>query len=375
MRTAPGNAKTIIAILLTMLLLVGCSAPAAAGPTEAAPTLPALVSDHPEDWATAASGEFRESGNLPALNPGGTVPNMSSPAVSTQPQRDPLQPDTQPTTPPTPDTPTMSAPTESAQTPSVPIEEGDDDSSENADVPKESEDSSEDGPELSESPLQGELAEAIEKLDGSWSVYAKNLDTGETALVNDRPMVAASLIKLFVAGAYYETDPQAADAAWCSRTDLMISVSSNDACNALIDRLGMDAINRFIRARGCENTELNRKMLEQNNQENYTSALECGTVLEAIVNGEYVSPAASARLLENLKAQERTGKIPAGVPEGIETANKTGELSDTENDACIVWSRGGTYILCVMACDQTNVVNAREEIIALSQLVYRYFNT
>lgn len=31
-----------------------------------------------------------------------------------------------------------------------------------------------------------------------------------------------------------------------------------------------------------------------------------------------------------MRQQERTGKIPAGVPENIETANKTGELSDVE---------------------------------------------
>ena len=115
-------------------------------------------------------------------------------------------------------------------------------------------------------------------------------------------------------------------------------------------------------------------MLEKSSQENYTSPRECGEVLEAILNGKYVSSAASKRLLENLKAQERTGKIPAGVPAGVETANKTGELSDTENDACIVWSEGATYILCVMSNEQTNAAKAREEIVAISRLVYEYFN-
>ena len=35
--------------------------------------------------------------------------------------------------------------------------------------------------------------------------------------------------------------------------------------------------------------------------------------------------------------QTRTGKIPAGVPSYVTTANKTGELDDTENDAAIIY--------------------------------------
>lgn len=223
---------------------------------------------------------------------------------------------------------------------------------------------------LLESMLEGELAE----LEGVWSVYVKNVDTGETVCIHDEPMTAASLIKLFVAGAYYVTDPQAKDKNRCGQADVMISVSSNDACNNLIDYLGKQTINAFIRLSGFTVTVLNRKMLEQSRLENFTSARECGLVLESILAGQYVSKAASARLLENLKQQQRTSKIPAGVPEGVETANKTGELSNVENDACIVWSEGGTYILCIMSEELTDIYAAREEIVKLSALVYEYFN-
>ena len=221
--------------------------------------------------------------------------------------------------------------------------------------------------------LERELRRALSGLSGTWSVYAKNLDTGETVCIRDEPMVAASLIKLFVAGAYYETDPQAEDSRRCGQVDLMIRVSSNDACNSLIDSLGMSTVNRFIRSQGWSKSSLNRKMLQQSQLENYTSARECGQVLEAIYRGDYVSAAASARLLQNLKDQERTWKIPAGVPRGTVTANKTGELSDTENDVCIVWSPGGVYILCILANDLPNVYTAREEFVKLSALVYDYF--
>lgn len=61
------------------------------------------------------------------------------------------------------------------------------------------------------------------------------------------------------------------------------------------------------------------------------------------------------------------------MPDGIETANKTGELRDTENDACIVWSPGGTYLLCILSNGQPNPAAARAEIVKLSALVYNYF--
>lgn len=218
------------------------------------------------------------------------------------------------------------------------------------------------------------LEEALADLDGVWSVYVKNVDTGETVCIHDEPMTAASLIKLFVAGAYYTTDPTVRNRDRCEKVDQMIRASSNDACNALIDYLGKDTINAFIRLSGFRDTVLNRKMLEQTDRENYTSTRECGQVLESILLGEYVSEEASTRLLENLKQQERTGKLPAGVPEGVETANKTGELTTVENDACIVWSEGGAYILCVMSQELTDVTAARKAIVGISELVYNYFN-
>ena len=222
--------------------------------------------------------------------------------------------------------------------------------------------------------LQDELERLLARQSGVWSLYLKNLDTLETVSIRDEAMVAASLVKLYVAGAYYAADPEGENQERCQLVRAMISNSSNEACNRLIDLLGKDNINDFAQAEGFPNTRLNRKMLEPVPVENYTSTRECGAVLESILEGSYVSPAASRDLLQELKDQERTGKLPAGVPHGVETANKTGELSNVENDVCIVWSEGGTYILCVMASDLPNTYEARQTIIEISRIVYQFFN-
>ena len=57
----------------------------------------------------------------------------------------------------------------------------------------------------------------------------------------------------------------------------------------------------------------------------------------------------------------------AGVPAEIPTANKTGELDAVDNDAAIVWSPSGTYVLCIMSTDAGNRI---PEIIKLSGMVY-----
>jgi beta-lactamase class A len=222
--------------------------------------------------------------------------------------------------------------------------------------------------------LKKRLNEEISKLGGKWSLYLKRMDTNQTIGINeDEKMVAASLIKLFIAGEFYtlvEEGKLDAD-NFRSSPDLMISVSDNGAANSLISACTMDKINEFARENGYEETVLNRRMLEWNGTENYTSARDCGRMLEEVLKGEYVSGEASERILEALRDQQRTSKIPAGVPKEVETANKTGELDNVDNDAAIVWSPECTYILCIMSSDAGGRI---PEIRKLSSMVYDSIN-
>ena len=222
--------------------------------------------------------------------------------------------------------------------------------------------------------LKEELEAEMEKLGGKWSLYLKRLDTGQTIGIHeDEKMIAASLIKLFIAGEFYTLGEQGELDIdnYSNMPDLMISISDNGAANALISACTMERVNEFAAENGFEETELNRRMLEWNGKENYTSARDCGRMLEMVLDGEYVSGEASERILDDLKNQKRRGKIPAGVPSGIETGNKTGELDSVDNDAAIVWSPSCTYILCIMSSDAGGRI---AEIQKLSRMVYRGMN-
>lgn len=239
-----------------------------------------------------------------------------------------------------------------------------------------------DGGALAIAQVQEALDEYVAGKTGTYSIYVKRVDSAEVADVNaSGQLPAASLIKLFIAGCYLDKTENGAIAdVYRESLDAMLEQSDNDAANRLIDLLGMDTINAFIKEQGASSTHLGRRMLEQSqNDDNYTSAQDCGRTLESILKGTCVSREVSESLLTDLKKQTRTGKIPAGVPEGVETANKTGELAvsayEVQNDAAIVWAPGGTYIIVIMIKDGGGESAMISSIQDISELVYEIIGT
>ena len=215
--------------------------------------------------------------------------------------------------------------------------------------------------------------------NGEWSVYVKNLDSGRSVSINNGRVYAASLIKLYVAGAVYENadDVRAAE-SYSGETDEllsdMISQSSNDACNTLVTRLGggdadkgMAAVNSFCEAHGYADTEMNRLMLDFNGKENYTSPADCCAIMSDYYSGKL---AGAESVINYMRAQATRTKIPAGIPEEAEVANKTGELSSVENDSAIVFAPQGTFFLCIMTNGDADTAAARTDITQAAGLVY-----
>ena len=218
--------------------------------------------------------------------------------------------------------------------------------------------------------LRETLSGRISAAGGEWSVFVRYLPTGEEIDIDSRPMVAASLIKLYVAGAYLDAAGRGEiQDLYDGSLRSMISLSDNEAANTLIGLLGMDRINAFIEEQGFEDTRLNRLLLQNNGLENYTSVKDCADLLQMVSEGTFVSGEASERILDAMKAQQVRTKIPAGLPEGVECANKTGELTGIENDAALVFGQEGSYIFCVMS-DHVSSGNAQKEIQEMSGLIY-----
>lgn len=257
---------------------------------------------------------------------------------------------------------------------------------------------------ISDGTLEKKVESMISGRQGIWSVYLKNLDTGESFTIDSQSMYAASLIKLFVLEDVYnhlssviENASQVIGSeseAYTYVNELlssMITVSDNDAYNTLVSLRSSDdsfyegclSVNEDIQAMGYDGTGIYSSLVPadlefistaEGDEINHTTVEDCGTILEKIYNGTCVSQAASEQMLEFLLNQETTYKIPDGVPKGIKVANKTGDTDDSQHDAAIVYGETTDYILCVMSSELTDSGEAMDIIQNISRVVYDYLN-
>ena len=203
----------------------------------------------------------------------------------------------------------------------------------------------------------------LKSLTGHIGFYCKDLATGEALSFHaDEPIVAASVIKLCVmAEAFRRREEGSLDfnepvtvlpedrKPSCGAltylhdgitvtvgdlVELMIILSDNTATNLLIDRLGTDAVNRFMTELGLsERTRCRRKLfmpeLSALGITNHVTAADIGQLLERMHLGEVVSPTASAAMIQILRDQRLNGKMPFHLsPRRIRCAHKTGEDYD-----------------------------------------------
>ena len=252
--------------------------------------------------------------------------------------------------------------------------------------------------------LKPQLETMLSGYQGDWSVYVKDLVTGEELTLNDTPMYSASLIKPFIlAQTYANMDAVLASqgrllnmpadnvAVSAKVQDLMwnmITVSDNESANELVrlqtdshDFLkGAEAVNAFLKSEGYEETSVQHTLHPSSSASqglggsNTTTVRECGKLLESIYNGECVSPEASEAMLNMLLNQQNTWKIPDGLQSGIQVANKTGETDVCQHDIAIVYGEKTTYILCVMSQDCPDENTAIENIRDISRVTYSYLN-
>lgn len=215
----------------------------------------------------------------------------------------------------------------------------------------------------------------------NWQVSVRRLSDHAEEAVGSGQMTAASLIKLYIMGAVYEDYDALTGRNGKDYIDAllrgMITVSDNNAANALTELLGQGdaaagraAVSDYCARNGYADSSMGRMLLETGtDSENYTSAKDCTVFLERVYNKEI--PCAE-EMMNLLKQQERVEKIPAGIPDGVTVANKTGELDRVENDAAVVLMENSPYILCVMSENLGDTASARQAIVSISSEVYNY---
>ncbi|WP_143516332.1 serine hydrolase [Pseudoscardovia radai] len=231
--------------------------------------------------------------------------------------------------------------------------------------------------------LRADLNSMISGYDGTWSVYASTLADGNSISINSSSTYSASVIKLFVMAAVeqaIESGALADTPEVANHLEQMITVSSNDDTNSLIEILGggsaeagLAAVNAFAASQGFTDTTMSELIGLPTGDPNrkQTSVNDVGRLLSMVYHGTLVNADASARMMALLQAQQLTGKIPAGVPAGTVTANKTGEITGVENDAAIIWTGGATdYVLVIFSSGVPDSATARANITAMSTVAW-----
>lgn len=233
------------------------------------------------------------------------------------------------------------------------------------------------------------LATLIEPRPGSYSVYAKNLQTEKSVGYDEhRIMPSASLIKVPIMAEVFrrvEEEYLSLDDTLVMKkedqvpgsgvlidlspglrlslrdlTMLMITVSDNTATNMLIDYLSVDAVNLLIRRLGLQHTVLERRLERipvEHERINRTTSYDMTRLMELLATGQVVSVDVSRRMVDILsrcqgplsigalpKAPRYVGQLPL-----IRFAHKTGSLNEARHDSGIMYHGNDVYVMTILS--------------------------
>ena len=245
-------------------------------------------------------------------------------------------------------------------------------------------------PAVAQTPLDQEVKTLVSSFKGKVSLFAKNLDTGETYALNaDERVRTASTIKIAVMieafarvaeGKLKWTDElvltkekkvggsgilnELSDNLHLTLRDgvnLMMILSDNTATNLVLDVLTTDAVNARMESLGIKNIKVMRKVFSGGEStagkdpENKKYGLGVATpremvlVMEKLERGEVVSPAASKEMIELMKREQgrnAIGRAQWDVP----MASKYGALDRLRSSVAILYTKQGRIALAI-SCD------------------------
>ncbi len=260
--------------------------------------------------------------------------------------------------------------------------------------------------------LDTHVGEMVDKFDGLMGVTIVDLTDGRTILQNaDRVFPTGSSIKIAILLELYHQEQQAREGAQGKArfndiydidprvfvdfssimegltpgvtkitnhdiAQFMIAVSDNTAANVLIDRLGMENVNAILRSLGLTKTMLRRHMMDfeatKRGDENVSTPREMARLLQLIYEGKALNKELTAEFIKQLSTLKES-EIPHDLPEGVQVANKPGNLKGVRTDSGIVFAKNRPFVITVMTEKAGNIHVASARICAMALEAYRYF--
>lgn len=192
---------------------------------------------------------------------------------------------------------------------------------------------------------------------------------------------------------------------------LMIIVSDNHATDQLHRMIGPDRIHADLKALDIHNIEVpidckgiiwHMVGLDPNNPEHtyeaclakmeaqeyaedgiafnttlgggndISSPRDMTRLCEAIELGTGISASSREKMIQIMRAQQHTQRIPAGVPQGVKVANKTGSIKGTRNDTAIVHAKK-PYVVSVFSKNLAGPNVADKALVDISAAIWSAF--
>lgn len=169
---------------------------------------------------------------------------------------------------------------------------------------------------------------------------------------------------------------------------LMMAWSDNTATNLVLRVTGLEKTCATMRSLGLAETRINALVfrrdtsIDKERSEMYglgsTTAAEMLKLLRLMQQGELVSPDASRKMLEHMRACRDDTRLAAALPADVVIAHKSGAVSNARCAAGIIESPAGPIAVCVLTsdnADQSWTGNAADRLCArIARRTFDYFN-
>ena len=248
--------------------------------------------------------------------------------------------------------------------------------------------------------LTSQLSDRLSSLEGDVGLYVKYINSGKEFKYNEtKQFWAASVIKIPIVLTLYKTletrNIEFTDRLAISNENfvdgsgivklldkgleltyrdlitLMLVVSDNTTANQIIDIIGWDSVEKYMKQIGLKNTTFRHKMMVKAGRgPNLTTAQDMGTLLEKMYQDELPG---SSEILNVMQEQLDRTRIPLYIPNDIKISYKNGSLSEAMNEVGIVYSNN-PFIFCFFSDDQKDKRKTNEVLSKCAKDCFDYSN-
>lgn len=290
--------------------------------------------------------------------------------------------------------------------------------------------------------MQNQIEQLLNETKGTFGVAIKHLEKEEELLVNGHTLFPlASVFKIPILVTLFKevvsNRIQLSDRVQLSKSDrvpgsgvlkeldegtnvsvkdlatLMIIISDNMATDKLLQLIGVETVQEYMKELGLENLDIHHSCWDllslsvgkypepytTERYEYYTNLLNAGkfdydsivfqevkgnnvstvkemnNLLEIIVRNDGLLQKSSKEILDILFRQQLRQRIPSQLPEGTKVAHKTGTIGGTVNDSGIIYLpyQKGTVLITVLSKGNSTMDEGARVIGKIARLAYDHY--